>query len=55
MLSALPIFFYYFAKGVYGNIRGIAAILRAQSRALTVWSAGFFARRKISIYEKLGS
>lgn len=43
MLFALPIFFFcYFAKGIYGNIRGIAAILRGQSRALTVWSASSF-------------
>ena len=40
-LHCLP-FFYYFAKGVYGNIRDKLVSLRGQSRALTVWSAGSF-------------
>ena len=41
---AYPLFL--FCKEAYGNIRDKAAILRGQSRALTVWSAGSFALRK---------
>ena len=44
--SALPILFLLFCKGAYGNIRDRPAVLRGQSRALTVWSAGSFAQRK---------
>ena len=48
-------FFYYFAKEPMGISGRISSCVRGQSRALTVWSAGSFARREQRIiWHQLG-